>query len=204
MLKVRAVDFQSETGDAAALYQRGAAHPRRDRDQRVPAARRRSASARAATSPRVQLEQDGERIVEFYKSRGFPVAKVRPEVARDPAASARSVRSAPRPPAATTAKRSVRALLHRRGAPGAGRAHRGSSFAGDAQKEPNATCCAPASSAPARPTPTTRCRRPAAHHQICTSRSGRPYVIATRPGEHLEPGARSDPPHAASSAKVRT
>ena len=34
----------------------------------------------------VQLAQDVERLVEFYKSEGFPHAKVRVEVARDPAA----------------------------------------------------------------------------------------------------------------------
>jgi outer membrane protein insertion porin family len=35
-----------------------------------------------------QLKQDAERIVELYRSEGFPEAKVRPEVARDPAAFA--------------------------------------------------------------------------------------------------------------------
>lgn len=82
-LKVRGVDFASESG---APLRYGQEEIRRDAQVETRPFPRLGAIGlgQGGYVSTLQLMQDAERIAQFYRVHGFPNAKVRPEVARDP------------------------------------------------------------------------------------------------------------------------
>jgi outer membrane protein assembly complex protein YaeT len=82
-LKVRSVDFASESG-APLTFSDGEIKDKAGIETKVFPALGAIGLGEGGYVTTVQLQQDVERIVELYKSRGFPAVKVRAEVARDP------------------------------------------------------------------------------------------------------------------------
>ena len=84
-LKVRGVDFSSESG-AALHFGQDEIRVNGGVETKVFPRLGLVGLGEGGYITTVQLQQDADRIVDFYRSRGFPEVKARPEVARDPAA----------------------------------------------------------------------------------------------------------------------